>query len=205
MKYFFTTILTLLLTCNLQAQDTGVKKVCFGIGLFTSAHSQLVTYAILTLRDSNVVGAQILTEQQFMYQVMGYYPSIANMKRENLFEKYGVDSCFLISDELDNIIGYYAKPFYDLWKIRFYAHPMQFDTEGWSQGQMKPSRYQIDFLYKEYGVNNVLTQFFYGDTLFKLLRDVQDPAWIESYRFAAPDSTAGSSDTTMGVNNTGQP
>ncbi|MBK9591250.1 MAG: hypothetical protein IPO32_07035 [Crocinitomicaceae bacterium] len=204
MRHLFTAILTLALTCNLQAQG-GVKKTCFGIGLFTSAHSQLITYAIITLRDSTITGALIVTEQQFMYQAMGYYPSLANMKRENLFQKYGVDSCFLVSDELDNIIGYYAKPFYDLWKIRFYEHPMYFDTEGWSQGQMKPSRYQSDFLYKEYGVSNVLTQYFYGDTLFKLLRDVQDPAWIESYRFAAPVDSTASSDTTAGAINTGQP
>jgi hypothetical protein len=92
-----------------------------------------------------------------------------------------------------------------LWKIRFYEHPMQFDTEGWSQGQMKPSLYQNDFLYKEYGVRNVLTQYFYGDTLFKLLRDVQDPAWIESYRFASPIDSTASSDTTAGAINTGQP
>lgn len=172
------------------AQTTGQKKTVFGIGLFTSAHSSLITYAILTLRDSTVTNALVVSEEQFMYQAMGYYPSLANIKKENLFIKNGVDSCFLVVNELDKVIGYYAKPFCDLWKIRFYEHPMQFDMKGWSQGRIKPSAYQIKFLYELYGVNNVLTQYFYGDNLFKLLRDVQDPAWVNSYKYAAPDTTA---------------
>jgi hypothetical protein len=77
----------------LHAQ-TGVKKTCFGIGLFTSAHSQLITYAIITLRDSNITGALIVTEQQFMYQALGYYPSIANLKRENLFQNMALILAF---------------------------------------------------------------------------------------------------------------
>lgn len=198
MKYIYIIILTILLSGNTQAQATGVKKTVFAIGLFTGSYSQLITYAVIVLRDSTIAGVQILTEEQFMYQAMGHYPSIANIKRENLFQKHGVDSCFLIQDEYGKIVGYYAKPFYDLWRIRFYEHPMMFDTPGWSQGRIKPSLYQANFLYKEYGVINVLTQYFYGDSLFKLLRDVQDPAWIETYRFVSPDTSA----TT---NNTGQP
>lgn len=178
--------------------QVATKRNVFAIGLFTAAHSQLVTYAIVSLRGDVMIGAQILTEQQFMYQAMGYYPSIANLQRENLFEKHGVDSCFLYENDLGKIVGYYAKPFYDLWKIRFYEHPFLFDTKGWSQGQMKPSLYQADLLRKEYGVSNVLTDYFYGDSLYKLLRNIQDPAWIESYRFAVADSSTA-------VNQTSQP
>jgi hypothetical protein len=202
-RYLLAIVLALTINCNLQAQ-TGVKQTVFGIGLFTGAHSELITYAIITLRDSIITGAQIVTEQQFMYQAMGYYPSIANIKKENLFLKNGVDSCFLISNDLDKIVGYYAKPFYDLWRIRFYEHPMLFDTPGWSQGRIKPSRFQMEFLLKEYGIRNVLTEYFYGDMLYKLLRDVQDPVWVANYRFAAPDTT-GTSDTTTASSNTGQP
>lgn len=170
----------------------------FAVGLFTSAHSQLLTYAIVTFRDGVCTGAQVLSEQQFMYQAMGYYPSLANPEKINLFEKNGVDSCFLLHNDLNKICGYYAKPFTLLWKLRFYEHPMLFDSPGWSQGQYKPSKYQMKILTEEYGVGNVLTDYFYGDSLYKILRDVQDAAWIESYKYAVPD-------TTSQVNSNGQP
>lgn len=173
------------------------KQTVFGIGLFTSSHSQLVTYAIVTLRNGVPIGAQVVSEQQFMYQAMGYYPSIANLSKENLFEKHGVDSCFLLYNEYSKIVGYYAKPFQDLWKIRFYEHPFLFDTPGWSQGRIKPSLYQTQFIYEQYGVKNILTDYFYGDTLYKLLRDVQNPEWIINYKFASADS----SDTTTNNGN----
>ncbi|MBK9193083.1 MAG: hypothetical protein IPM77_17175 [Crocinitomicaceae bacterium] len=109
-----------------------------------------------------------------------------------------MDSCFLIKNDLNKIVGYYNKPFWDLWKIRFYENPIQFDMRGWSQGQYKPSVYQMKILKESYGINNVLTDYFYGDSLYKLLRDVQNPVWVESYKFAEAD-------TSTTANNTGQP
>ncbi len=179
------------------AQTTG-KKNYFAVGLFAGAHSSLITYAVVSYRDGLFLGAQVLTEQQFMYQALGYYPSIANINKENLFAKNGVDSCFLIKNDLNKIMGYYNKPFWDLWKIRFYENPIQFDMRGWSQGQYKPSVYQMKILKESYGINNVLTDYFYGDSLYKLLRDVQNPVWVESYKFAEAD-------TSTTANNTGQP
>lgn len=187
-KQYIVIIIGLLFSGFTHSQTTG-KQNLFAVGLFTSAHSQMITYAIVSLRDGQLIGAQVLTEQQFMYQAMGYYPSIANLGRVNLFEKNGVDSCFLYSDEDDRIVGYYCQPFTQLWKIRFYENPYEFDVRGWSQGQFKPSRYQSELILKEYGVKNVLTDYFYGDTLYKLLRDVQDPVWVETYRFISPDTT----------------
>lgn len=187
----------LLLSLPLFSQTTG-KKTYFAVGLFAGAHSSLITYAIVSFRDGAVIGAQVITEQRFMYEAMGYYPSIANLNRENLFDKNGVDSCFLLSNDMNKVVGYYCKPFQSLWKLRFYEHPYQFDSPGWSQGQFKPSIYQMKILREEYGINNILTDYFYGDSLFKLLRDVQDPVWIETYRFATKD-------TSTTANNTGQP
>ncbi|MBI3133052.1 MAG: hypothetical protein HYZ14_00110 [Bacteroidetes bacterium] len=193
----------LIITClfifsnPLFSQTTG-KKNYFAVGLFAGAHSAMITYAIVSFRDGAIIGAQVLTEQRFMYEAMGYYPSIVNLNKENLFEKNGVDSCFLLSNDLNKITGYYCKPFLDLWKIRFYEHPYQFDTPGWSQGQFKPSIYQMKILREEYGITNIMTDYFYGDSLYKLLRDVQDPVWVESYRFAVKD-------TSVTATNTGKP
>jgi len=179
------------------SQTTG-KKNYFGVGIFTSAYSTMLTYGIVSFRDGVIIGVQIVTEERFMYEAMGYYPSIANLQRVNLFETHDVDSCFLLNNDFNKVAGYYCKPFRDLWKIRFYEHPYAFETPGWSQGQFKPSIYQTKILREEYGINNILTDFFYGDSLYKLLRDVQDPVWIESYKYAVKD-------TSSTATNTGQP
>ena len=197
MKKILPILFILILVPVAKAQTTG-KKNYFAVGLFASAQSSMITYAVVTYRDDVFIGAQVMTEQRFMYEIMGYYPSIATINRENLLQKNEVDSCFLIENEARKIVGYYAKPFADLWRIRFFTHPMQYDQDGWSQGEFKPSRWQREYLGKEYGVNNVLMEYFYGDNLYKLLRDVQNPDWIFNYHFMTADTTAS-------VSNTGQP
>ena len=188
MKKLLGFTLVVLLTVSVFSQTSG-KRNYFAVGLFASAHSSLITYAMVTFRDGAFAGAVIMSEARFMYEAMGYYPSIANLNKENLFEKYGVDSCFLLKNDLNKISGYYCKPFLELWKIRFFTHPSVYDSDGWSQGQYKPSRWQREYLYKEYGVTNVLLDYFYGDSLFKILRDVQSPDWIYNYHFMTPDTT----------------
>ena len=161
----------------------------FAIGFFTAAHSQMITYAYVTMYRGMVMGAQIVSKDNFIYGALGHWPSPANRDRQNLFEYYGVDSCFLLYNELNKVIGYYAKPFDVLWKIKFYEHPYDFDRPGWSQGQYWPSLYQKNFLRKEYGLNNIQTDYIYGDSLFKLLRDVQNTSWIIEYRTASRDTS----------------
>ena len=150
----------------------------------------MVTYAFVSMMGDNFLGAEVVRKERFMYTALGYWPAPINPERVNYFEKYNVDSCFLVKNG-SKVAGYYAKPFDDLWKIRFFEHPYDYDRPGWSQGQYTPSKAQQDFLRKQYGVNNILTEYIYGDTLFKLLRNVQSPAWVIDYRTAVKDSTAG--------------
>lgn len=123
---------------------------------------------------------------------MGYWPSLVNPNRENLFEKNGIDSCFLLYNDWNKVDGWYAKPFKELWKLRFYESPFVYDQMGWSQGQYRPSVPQTTILRNEYGVNNVMNEYFYGDTLFKLLRNIQDPSWVSAYKAGISiDTTSG--------------
>jgi hypothetical protein len=178
----------LLNSSALDAQE--LRKTHFALGFFTSAHSQMISFAYVTTFKGRIVSSQIIRPERFIYTALGYWPNpVLNPDRENLFLKNGVDSCFLLMDDLDKIIGYYAKPFQFLWKIRFYEHPYDFDRPGWSQGQYVPSIYQKDFLKREYGLDNILTDYIYGDSVFKLLRNVQNPGWIINYRTASHDST----------------
>ena len=159
------------------------------IGLFTSDHSQMITFAFLQTRDGKIIGSRIVREIEFMYAAMGYWPNMCNRAKENLFEKNGIDSCFLDTNDAGKISGWYAQPFQDLWKIRFFENPYLYDQPGWSQGRITPSFVQREFIFERYGIDNILTQYFYGDTLYKLLRDVQSPEWISSYRYASRDTT----------------
>ena len=161
----------------------------FAVGFFTGAHSQLITFAFVKTINGKVIGAEIIRKDRFIYTALGHWPHPANLKKENLFEKFNVDSCFLLKNENNKIIGYYATVFDNLWKIRFYEHPYKYDTRGWSQGQYKPSSYQGDYLRKEYGIDNILTDYLYGENLFKLLRNIQSPAWIINYKTVSKDTT----------------
>jgi len=167
---------------NSYGQVDYSKKYYFAIGLFVGTHSQLMTFAIITKSGGQLIGSQIIQEQRFIYNILGYWPTKANPNKINLLEKNGVDSCFLTVNYSNKINGYYIKPFNNLWKIRYKIHPISYDADnGWSQGYYKPSSAQAQFLDKNYGVQNVKTQYIYGDSLFKLLRDIQNPDWIIMY------------------------
>jgi hypothetical protein len=177
----------------------GSTKTYFAIGFFTSNHSQLVTYAFINVVNGHATGAEVIRKDRFIYSALGHWPSKANPEREDLFMKYNVDSVFLVYDHRNKVVGYYEVPFEHLWKIRFKENPFKYDEFGWSNGLYKPSAPQQEFLRKEYGINNILTDYIYGDSLFKLLRDMQKPSWVSSYRTATiADSTA--TDTTASPN-----
>ncbi|MCB9223062.1 MAG: hypothetical protein R2780_07600 [Crocinitomicaceae bacterium] len=172
------------------------KKVYFAIGLFTSNHSQMVTYAFITTVNGSVSGAEIIRKDRFIYSALGYWPSDANPEKIDLFAKHNVDSVLLVVNENNKVIGYYEKPFETLWMIRFKENPYKYDEFGWSQGTYRPSDSQQAFLRHEYGVNNILTDYIYGDSLFKLLRDVQSPGWVSAYKAGAIIDTTSTTDTT---------
>lgn len=158
------------------------------MGIFAGAQSSILTYAFVSTRDGKIIGAQIVREEMFMYSALGHWPSIVNPQRVNLFAENGIDSCFLIKNDFDKIVGYYCAPFADIWKVRFGEHPTQYDQFGWGHGKYKPSQKQVEFLASEYGIHNILTDYIYGDNLFKLLRDIRTPAWIANYRSLPKDS-----------------
>lgn len=192
MKLLKLVVLFLLLLGEVSSKaQSPLQKQHFAIAFFTGAHSQLITFAFVKTVDGKVTGAEIVTKERFIFTALGHWPHPVNLKREDFFQKYNVDSCFLLRNDLNKIVGYYAPVLDELWKVRFYEHPYQFDQLGWSQGQYKPSIYQSEFLKKEYGLVNVLTDYLYGDSLFKLLRDVQTPGWVVEYKTASRDTTSG--------------
>ncbi|MFT4601556.1 MAG: hypothetical protein ACI857_001737 [Arenicella sp.] len=191
MKIIRYTVVFLLLICGPQLHAQNLRNTYFAIGFFTGSNSQLITYAYVHTQNGKVTGAEIIRKDRFIYSALGHWPCTANLKKENLFEKFKVDSCLLLRSESNKILGYYAPVFDELWKIKFYEHPFNFDSPGWSQGQYKPSLYQKEFLQKKYGIKNILTDYIYGDSVFKLLKDVQSPSWVREYKFVTKDTTSG--------------
>lgn len=165
------------------------KQSHLAIGFFVGANSTVLTYAFVSTRDGKIVGSQVVRKERFMYVALGHWPGYVNPNRENLFNKHNIDSCFLIKDEYDKVIDYYCPPFTQLWKVRFKEHPVQYDLRGWSHGKYKPSQKQLEFLEQEYGIHNILTEYIYGDSLFKLLRDVKNQDWIANYMSLAKDAS----------------
>ena len=161
----------------------GQKKNYFGVGIVASANSAVLSYAIVTKTGDTYLGTQLISEQFFMYFALGYWPSKANPNRENLFKKNNIENCYLTYSESGKVNGYYNGPFQELWKLRYQNHPQNRDApSGWSQGHYKPSIAQAQYLHKEYGILHINTHYFIGESLFRLLRDVQNPDWINMYQ-----------------------
>ena len=159
------------------------KNNQFAIGLMPSANNSLISYAIITKSNGTYLGTQQLSEQQFMFYALGYWPTRANSQKENLFLKNGIKDIELTYDDFGKVNGYTVGPIFHLWRIKYQNHPGRRDMPpGWSQGAYCPNQNQAIYLYERYGVLNVNTHYFVGEKLFQLLKDVQDPNWVSAYQ-----------------------
>ncbi|MFK8039361.1 MAG: hypothetical protein AB8B74_13795 [Crocinitomicaceae bacterium] len=159
------------------------KSNQFAIGLMPSINNSLISYAIVTQSGGTYLGTQQISQQQFMFFALGYWPTRANPQKENLFLKNGIKGVELTYDDYDKVNGFTLGPLFDLWRIKYQNHPMSRKMPaGWSHGSYNPSRAQAIYLHEKYGVINVNTHYFVGENLFLLLKDMQDPAWVQTYQ-----------------------
>lgn len=159
------------------------RKTEFAIGIIPGANSSILSFAIVTRNGETFTGTQLITEQQFMYFILGYWPCRANPQKEDLMQKNEVPNIALSYDRYGKVNGYYNPPIHELWKIKYPEHPIRRDLgPGWGLGKYNPSPRQAEFLYKQYGVLHVNTHYFVGEKLFQILKDIQDPEWINNYQ-----------------------
>lgn len=179
MKKVGVLFLLIILHSNLNSQI----RSYFAIGLIPGPNSTLLSFAIVKQNGNKFMGTQQITEQHFMYYALGHWPSKINSGKKDFFKENKVPNCYLNYSKSGKVIGFNNYPIHQLWKLKYKNHPMSRTAgDGWSQGDYIPSRAQAQYLFKNYGVLSVKTNYFIGLHLFKLLKDIQNEEWIENYK-----------------------
>lgn len=167
--------------------EDDVVRYEFALSLINGPNSQMVTFAIVAIRDTVVVKTQFLTKDQFLSQITGRQKSIANPLDTNMMELNNIPDCLPIYDSLTRkYYGYYCPIIDELWKVRFKRNPFSANSRqdnGYAHYYYGPSQPQLNFLNRRYKVKNI-SDLFIGERMFEFLRDVEDTSWIRQYKEA---------------------
>jgi hypothetical protein len=175
---------------NKQLETIGFVEYHFAFNINSSHNSGLINYAVVGVRDGKIVSKKPMELKTFLLQAMGKQTSAANFENIDLFAAYNLSDCFY---KYDSISDNYSECFTleDLWTLRYSRNPIcpvgcipspGMKIDGWSQGKFHPSWPQIQIL-QEYGVIQD-SDFFYGENMFKLFQDIENPDWIDKYKKA---------------------
>jgi hypothetical protein len=157
-------------------------KGVFGVCVSYQATGKIKTYIAYIQTTSGIRHKRILSEDEFIKFAAGYWPSVYNPSKVNLFTLEHI-KCGVDLDAKLRIENVYCNPLSSLWKLRFRVSPMKKNhEEGWSSKEYRPSSGQEQYLYKEFGIRNIDHDFFVDTNFWKLLRSVEDPEWINYYK-----------------------
>lgn len=165
----------------------GWERRCeLGFCLMPSANSAPVTFAILTWYDKNNERpdeVRVITRHEWLSIAHGIIPSEANPKQEDLFARYEVKDCTFEYDSLSKKTIFDCSVVDDLWRLRYRTYPCKVASppkgSGWGALPDEMSWGQLEYLGR-YGVKT-RNDYFYGENMFRLLKDMQDPAWVSAY------------------------
>lgn len=141
-------------------------------------------YALVAFQDNGMqlINRKFLTRDDFVRIASGYWPSIYNPTREDLFLKHRI-SCGMFNDSIHLKPIPVCFPVDSLWKIRYSDFPFITSSEkGWSGDLTRPTARQTLYLKENYHVDNVDMNYFLDTNFWKILRDVQDSSWIRNYK-----------------------
>jgi hypothetical protein len=181
-------VLALAAACQLNGGSTAPQQAShtFGLSLMTGMNSELFTLFTVKEHEGLILEARPITRGQFVMQAQGAMPSVANPEGINLFRKYEVQGCLLPADLDDGRrIVSDCGVFDELWKLRFADFPFrqqegQHPGLGWAESLTRPSERQR-LLLCGYGLC-APSDLACGEELFRLLRDIGDPEWVDNYR-----------------------
>jgi hypothetical protein len=173
-----------------------------GFSLMPGANSTAVTFHIVRKWDDpkRPIEAVNISQAEFMRIACGFQESQVNPKKENLFAKYGLTDCGYFNDTVikGRIYngGMRCNTVEDLWRLRYGEWPFfvqaprpsngntltpQGPGPGWARKPQMPSEGQLEIL-KAYGVTDPMVDVIWGEEAFRLLKDMQDDAWVATYK-----------------------
>lgn len=157
-------------------------KGVFGVKVSIAPNSKITTFVCYLYNGRVLTHQRVVDKDTFVKFVSGFWPSIYNPDRVDLFKEHNID-CSIIEEEVTRkkVVG--CVPIDSLWKIRFATYPYRTLAEdGWSNKLHKPSPSQEQYLYNRYGVRSVDANFFLDTSFWMLMQDVTDPNWIANYK-----------------------
>jgi len=169
-----------------------ISQYTFAFTLQPSANSGLVTYWLVGVQNDKVVIKKPITETNFILQMQGKQYSKANLEGVNLFEKIEMDDCFYNYNDKNSTchpLALYKLD--DLWTLRYKRNPecqegcIEADgmrIHGLAANKAYPSLAQMEIL-SNYNVNHH-TDFFFGENMFKIFSDINNPEWNSAYAAA---------------------
>lgn len=164
---------------NELMQHGTTNKVSFGVKIGLLPTGGLTQYALIYYKENQLISIQEVSLDYVVKIGTGEWPIPRTAIFHDYFEEYGVHGDTLE----DGTVIDYASAFDSLWKVRFNAHPYDHKKgKGWSQGEIRPSLKQQQYIYDRYGVRGYDQDYFSDSSFFKLLKDVMDPTWIANYK-----------------------
>jgi len=155
----------------------------FGFSLNPTAQGGLNALFIYTTLEGRVVGSIPMRLQPFILQASGVEESKANLESVDLFDQYEIQDCGIWADKEGLQANLECSPLLDVWKLR-YKHGMGAQPgNGWAAEEFRPSERQqiILQMYRSPEYEHWHGPYF-GKNAFRLLHDMQDPAWVDTYQ-----------------------
>jgi len=172
-------------TAGQAAPAPAFATYTFGISLATSLNSQLYSCFVVKVFEGEVIATEPVSREQFLRQIRGQVTCKANPGNQDLFALNGVAACMIQQTENGGQLVPYCSVLDELWKLRFWEYPLHIPDaggmgKGWAEERNNPSPRQM-LLLGGYGLRHP-TDLCHGEAMFRLLRDVSDPDWVDNYR-----------------------
>ncbi|MDX1446799.1 hypothetical protein [Lishizhenia sp.] len=175
--YIFS-VLALLLFSSYNTVD---KEVRFGVKVGAFPTGKIQSYAIFRDRINGVAISYLPDEAAFLKYLTGTWPLPGEGYR-NYLEENNIIHFKIYHYPTDDSV-WYCPALDSLWKLRFAIHPLdKSKANGWSNGIIKPSLKQYEFLGKNYNIRNFEGSYFIDSNFFNILRDVTNPVWVNYYK-----------------------
>lgn len=158
-------------------------KGVFGVCVSFQSNGEFCSYiGYIQNANGSISSRRTMLEDEFVKYASGYWYSIYNKEKRNLFRENGL-ACGVIFDSTQWKEFPYCSPMDSLWKLRYKGHPFQTNTEeGWSNSAYRPSSKQEKYLFREFNIRNMDRDYFVDTNLWKILRLASDPNWITLYK-----------------------